>query len=157
MASALLGIVVRRDAESRAETAKRIKAYDQHASTIADQIASTGRVIEQERIRLEPLLDKSEGYPKRCSSGQSHGTGGWKYELKIAGPTTALADVVAAANIVDGELAPITITSDGSHEGKRVVDRLIEVYTENSWKYNVITRSTDVETVLPTQRDITTR
>ena len=84
VASALLGMLVRRDAQSRAESARRIEVYNENASTIADQIAATKRVVEQERKLLEPLLDDMDGYPKNCRSGQSNGTSGWKYELKTA-------------------------------------------------------------------------
>ena len=155
VASALLGVLVRRDAQRRAENARRIEAYNEHASTIADQITATKRIIEQERKRLEPSLDRMDGYPKTCRSGQSHGSSGWKYELKMIGPTSVLVDVVAEAKIVDGELAAITITSDGGDDGKRVVDKLVDVYVENDWHYNVIRQFASMEAVSPPQSEIT--
>ena len=135
VAFALSGFLIRYNAAELAESDNRNSAHQKHASTMAEQIATTARVLESERRRIERMFTKNQ---LNSCSGPSEGTRGWEYELRMGSPSEVVVDVVATADIVNGELKPITITTKGGVEDQQVAGLLTQAYAEAGWKCSVL-------------------
>ena len=141
IAFSLLGVLMRYQASERADSAKKHMAHEKHASTIADQIAATAGVLENEKRRIEATLGKTEGYQLQSSCGKFENMSGWEYQLRVGSPGEVVVDVTASANIVNGNLTPITIFTNSGAEDERIVGLLAPVYTEAGWKVELHKRA----------------